>query len=75
MEIVLLFQENKSMKVKIYLIFCLLISTAFTINAQEIVSPNKNIKVTVVSKKGLDEKSFGQVYFKILYKKNPNILK
>lgn len=69
MEIVLLFQENKSMKVKIYLIFCLLISTAFTINAQEIVSPNKNIKVIVVSKKGLDEKSFGQVYFKILYEK------
>lgn len=69
MEIVLLFQENKGMKVKIYLIFCLLISTAFTINAQEIVSPNKNIKVIVVSKKGLDEKSFGQVYFKILYEK------
>jgi hypothetical protein len=44
----------------------LFISTVSTINAQEIVSPNKNIKVIVVSKKGLDEKSFGQVYFKIL---------
>lgn len=52
----------------IYLTFCLFISTAFTLNAQEIVSPNKNIKV-IVSKKESDEKSFGQVYFKILYKK------
>jgi hypothetical protein len=53
--------------------FCLFIyvfiSASFTINAQEIVSPNKNIKVIVVSKKGLNEKSFGQVYFKVLYKK------
>ncbi len=45
----------------------LLISTAFTINAQEIISPNKNIKV-IISKKDSNEKSFGGVYFKILYK-------
>ncbi|KQB43912.1 Glycoside hydrolase 97 [Flavobacterium daejeonense] len=51
----------------IYLIVYLFISTAFTINAQEIVSPNKNIKI-IVSKKESDEKSSGQVYFKILYK-------
>lgn len=46
-----------------------LFSSTFTINAQEIVSPNKNVKVILFSKKGIDEKSFGQVYFKILYKK------
>ncbi|RVT79880.1 glycoside hydrolase family 97 protein [Flavobacterium sufflavum] len=51
----------------IYLIFCL-ISTAFTINAQEIVSPNKKIKVIIASKKTSDNNSFGKVYFKILYK-------
>ncbi len=51
----------------IYLIFGVFMA-AFTINAQEIVSPNKNIKVIVVSKKESDEKSFGQVYFKVLYK-------
>lgn len=52
----------------IYLLLSLFFSTVFTINAQEIVSPNKKIKV-IVSKKASDEKSFGQVYFKILYKK------
>lgn len=52
----------------------LFISAAFTINAQEIVSPNKNIKVIVVSKKASDEKSFGQVYFKIFYKKKPEYI-
>lgn len=52
----------------ICLIIYLFISTGFTINAQEIVSPNKNIKV-IISKKESNEKSFGQVYFKILYKK------
>ena len=51
-----------------YLIFCLFISTAFTINAQDIVSPNKKIKV-IVSKKESSEKSFGEVHFKILFKK------
>lgn len=51
-----------------YLIFCLFISTAFTINAQEIVSPNKKIKV-IVSKKESNEKSFAEVNFKILFKK------
>ncbi|GGF67437.1 glycoside hydrolase family 97 protein [Wenyingzhuangia marina] len=56
----------RSMKY-IYLIFGLVISTTFTINAQEIVSPNKNIKA-IVSKKESDKNSFGQVYFKILYK-------
>lgn len=73
MEKVLLFKKNKNIKIRsmkyIYLIFCLFISTAFTINAQEIVSPNKKIKVVITSKKASDEKSFSQVYFKILFKK------
>lgn len=71
MEIVLLFKKNKNIKVRsmkyMYLIFCFLISTSFSINAQEIVSPNKKIKV-IVSQKEFSEKSYGQVYFKILYK-------
>jgi len=46
------------------LIACLFISSVFSINAQEILSPNKKIKVIVTA----DNNSFGQVYFKILYK-------
>ena len=48
----------------ISLIVCLFISSIFSINAQEILSPNKKIKVIVTA----DNTSFGQVYFKILYK-------
>ena len=54
----------------IYLLILIFISTSFTVNAQEIFSPNKNIKVILVSKKKPD-KSFSElVYFKILYKKD-----
>jgi hypothetical protein len=72
MEIVLLFEKNKDIKVRsmkyIYLIFFLFILSVFSINAQEILSPNKKIKVIIASKKASDNNSFGQVYFKILYK-------
>lgn len=47
----------------------LFISTFFIVNAQEIVSPNKNIKVIVISKSASDKSNAGQVFFKILYKK------
>ncbi|MFB9109964.1 glycoside hydrolase family 97 protein [Flavobacterium gyeonganense] len=47
-----------------------LVSSTFEINAQEILSPNKKIKVIVTSKKGSPDHSFGEVYFKVLYKSN-----
>ncbi|HAB53520.1 MAG TPA: alpha-glucosidase [Ignavibacteriales bacterium] len=54
------------MKIKI-LIYCLLIS--LTINAQEIISPDSNIRVILCIKKTSDNQSFGQANFRILYKK------
>lgn len=47
-----------------------LVSSTFEINAQEILSPNKKIKVIITSKKGSTDHSFGEVYFKVLYKSN-----
>lgn len=47
----------------------LFISAVFTVNAQEIVSPNKKIKVIIESKES-KEKSGSEVEFKILYKTN-----
>ena len=49
---------------KIILLVCTFLSS-LSINAQEIVSPNKDIKVVV------SEKTSGQVFFKIMYKKDP----
>ncbi|WP_163411502.1 glycoside hydrolase family 97 protein [Flavobacterium ajazii] len=51
----------------ICLIF-LLLSCVFEIDAQEILSPNKKIKVIVTLKKESVDALFGKVYFKILYK-------
>ncbi|MDP3682368.1 MAG: glycoside hydrolase family 97 N-terminal domain-containing protein, partial [Ignavibacteria bacterium] len=48
-------------------ICCLLIS--LNINAQEIISPDSNIRVILCIKKTSDNQSFGQVNFRILYKK------
>jgi Glycoside hydrolase 97/Glycosyl-hydrolase 97 N-terminal/Glycosyl-hydrolase 97 C-terminal, oligomerisation len=68
--IIVSLQDQKSRLMKhIYLSFLLLFSTLFTINAQEILSPNKNIKVILVLKKSSDKASSGQVFFKILHKK------
>lgn len=47
----------------------LFVLNSFVINAQEVLSPNKNIKIILISKKTSDEKSFGQEYFSIQYKK------
>jgi hypothetical protein len=41
-----------------------------TLNAQEIISPDNNIKVILSMKKTSDNQSFGQVNFKVLYKRN-----
>lgn len=51
----------------IYLSICLLISNVYLVNAQEMVSPNKKIKIIVTSQKESDEKSFGQPLFKVVY--------
>jgi hypothetical protein len=50
-----------------FLVFCF--SMALTGNAQEIVSPNKNIKVVISVEKASDNKSAYPVHFKVLYKK------
>ena len=42
--------------------FSVIVLNTFTLNGQEIVSPNKNIKVVIT------EKTSGQVYFRIMYK-------
>lgn len=52
----------------ICLLLTLFISNAFIINAQEIVSPNKKIKLIITSKKASVGSSFGLVGFKIMYK-------
>ncbi|MFA6581816.1 MAG: glycoside hydrolase family 97 N-terminal domain-containing protein, partial [Paludibacter sp.] len=52
----------------IQLLILLFITTLFTLNAQEILSPNKNIKVVLQSKKTFGNLSSGQLFFKILYK-------
>ncbi|MDD5184974.1 MAG: glycoside hydrolase family 97 protein [Paludibacter sp.] len=52
----------------IQFLILLFITTLFTLNAQEILSPNKNIKVVLQSKKTFGNLSSGQIFFKILYK-------
>ncbi|MFC5682201.1 glycoside hydrolase family 97 protein [Flavobacterium sp. MAHUQ-51] len=51
---------------KIFQTLCFFTLTLVSLQAQEIISPNKNIKVVVENKSGSE--SFGQVYFKVLYK-------
>lgn len=57
-----------------YLLLAILTLSIPVLNAQEIFSPNKKIKVVLDSKKVLDDKALGQVYFKIFYK-NENEVK
>jgi len=52
----------------LHLLIALFFSTSLATNAQEVLSPNKNIKVILTSKKTTDKASFGQVYFKVQYK-------
>lgn len=60
------------MKEILFLLFCFLIS--FAINAQEIASPDNNIRVILSTKYATGDKSIGQVYFRILYKKGPDYI-
>jgi hypothetical protein len=53
----------------IYLLFLIFILISSAINAQEVLSPDKNIKIILVSINTSDKMSFGPVYFRVLYKK------
>jgi hypothetical protein len=54
----------------IYILLSFFVLNVYIINAQEIVSPNQNIKVIVSTKKTSNEMASGQVFFKVMYKKN-----
>jgi len=54
---------------RIHLLILLISSISFISNAQEIVSPNKNIKVIVLSKRTADCSTSGPLCFKVLFKK------
>jgi len=58
----------------IFTIIFFFVLNIFVINAQEIVSPNKNIKVVLVTKKALNEKTFGQIFFRVMYKKDSDYI-
>src|SRR5205085_12199753 len=55
------------MKPVLFFLFCFSIS--LVINAQEIVSPNKHIKVVISAQKSSANGTVYPVYFKVLYKK------
>ena len=46
----------------------------FVIDAQQITSPNKNIKVVISTPKASNNNREGAVYFKILYKKGSDYI-
>ncbi|HLP15930.1 MAG TPA: glycoside hydrolase family 97 N-terminal domain-containing protein, partial [Bacteroidota bacterium] len=52
----------------ICLILFLLFAQASMSSAQEIISPNKNIKVVLVTKAASDTARYGQPYFSVRYK-------
>src|SRR5215212_698605 len=54
---------------KPFFFFVFSFSIALAGNAQEIVSPNKNIKVVISAQKASDNKSAYPVHFKVLYRK------
>ncbi len=58
------------MKRYLLFVFSVFVLNIYTLNAQEILSPNKNIKVILVTKKISDNNTSGQVFFRIMYKKN-----
>jgi len=60
--------NNKQMKSFIYTLVSFLVLNAIVIHAQEVVSPNKKIKVVLAIKKISEESPSGQFFFRILYK-------
>jgi hypothetical protein len=57
------------MKRYLLFVFSVFVLNIYTLNAQEVLSPNKIIKVILVTKKISDNNTFGQVFFRIKYKK------
>ena len=58
------------MKRYIVFVFSVFVLNIYTLNAQEILSPNKIIKVILVTKKISDNNTSEQVFFRIMYKKD-----
>jgi len=58
------------MKRYLLFVFSVFVLNIYTLNAQEVLSPNKIIKVILVTKKISDNNTSGQVFFRIMYKKN-----
>ncbi len=58
----------------IYLFITISISISFAINGQVVFSPDKNIRVELVSKKTSETSSSGKVYFRVLYKTDTGYL-
>ena len=58
----------------IFTIIFFFVLNIIVIKAQEIVSPNKNIKVVLVTKKASNEKSSGQIFFRVMYKKDSDYI-
>ena len=49
-------------------IFSVFVLNCLTANAQEIISPSKNIKVELTNKKSSDDNNYSRICFRILYK-------
>lgn len=54
----------------IYVLIAFFILNSIECNAQEIVSPNTNIKVVLVNKNTSDEMTSGRIFFRIMYRKD-----
>ena len=51
-----------------YFLFSVFVLNCVVVNAQEIISPGKNIKVELTNEKSSEDNLYGRIYFRILYK-------
>ena len=51
-----------------FFLFSVFVFNCLAANAQEIISPNNNIKVELTDKKSSDDNRYSRIYFRILYK-------
>ena len=58
----------------LFTILFFLVLNIIVLNAQEIVSPNKNIRVIVAPKKTADNSTAGQLCFRVLFKKGSSYI-
>ena len=54
----------------IYILISFFVLSTHIIDAREIESPNQNIKVIISNKKTSNEMTSGQVFFRVMYKKD-----